>query len=245
MPVGRILRSLPLRKQTVIMSLLMATVLFIVYQLTFVAELSGSLKAQQHRTYKRETEKRDLREREISHTHRFHPRDTYVEEKNRKIENEAARKREKFDQSKSGKSVSETSVRKPEVASSHREINSKDASAAAMVHQGSAGNEPTFKCETSGKIISQDKINDDYCDCPEDGSDEPRTNACVNGRFSCLKLKKSFPEVIPSAWVNDGVCDCCDGSDEWKIKKMDTILPHDLQKKVGRYVSPCPNLCPD
>lgn len=23
------------------------------------------------------------------------------------------------------------------------------------------------------------------------------------------------PESVPSSYVNDGICDCCDGSDEW------------------------------
>jgi hypothetical protein len=23
------------------------------------------------------------------------------------------------------------------------------------------------------------------------------------------------PEYVPSSYVNDGICDCCDGSDEW------------------------------
>lgn len=66
-------------------------------------------------------------------------------------------------------------------------------------------------------------VNDDYCDC-QDGSDEPLTSACshllletapggFNGvpvLFSC----KSGGQVFPSVMVNDGICDCCDGSDE-------------------------------
>ncbi|KAG7801940.1 hypothetical protein KL944_003008 [Ogataea haglerorum] len=63
--------------------------------------------------------------------------------------------------------------------------------------------------------ISFDKINDDYCDCP-DGSDEPGTSACSLGRFYCAN--EGFkPNYLPSYRVNDGICDydlCCDGSDE-------------------------------
>lgn len=64
-------------------------------------------------------------------------------------------------------------------------------------------------------IISFDKINDDYCDCP-DGSDEPGTSACPNGKFYC-ENKGHFGQYIDSYKVHDGVCDyeiCCDGSDE-------------------------------
>lgn len=48
-----------------------------------------------------------------------------------------------------------------------------------------------FKCMKSGLLIPIEKVNDDYCDCPEDGSDEPETNACANGRFYCTYQKRS------------------------------------------------------
>lgn len=74
----------------------------------------------------------------------------------------------------------------------------------------------TFVCISSKEEIDFIKINDNYCDCPLDGSDEPGTNACNNGFFYCdttsLKFKGS---KIPSYKVHDGYCDCCDGSDEW------------------------------
>lgn len=77
-----------------------------------------------------------------------------------------------------------------------------------------------FRCLNGNGEISWSRVNDDYCDCPEDGSDEPATNACEKGRFYCRFQKRHQTgrggyTSIPSAWVNDGVCDCCDGSDEW------------------------------
>ena len=41
-----------------------------------------------------------------------------------------------------------------------------------------------FVCLFDGKTIDSAKINDDYCDC-EDGTDEPGTSACANGKFYC------------------------------------------------------------
>lgn len=63
-------------------------------------------------------------------------------------------------------------------------------------------------------LLPASAVNDDYCDCPLDGFDEPGTSACAHGRFFCAN-SGGVAQYIPSALVNDGVCDCCDGSDEW------------------------------
>eukprot|EP00913_Durusdinium_trenchii_P014921 g13995.t1 len=65
---------------------------------------------------------------------------------------------------------------------------------------------------------------DDYCDCA-DGSDEPLTAACAGvsaghraapaaaPRFRCSNAG-SIPRTVYSSMVDDGIADCCDGSDE-------------------------------
>lgn len=87
----------------------------------------------------------------------------------------------------------------------------------SQMDQYAARDDGVFQCIQSMEKIGYSQINDDYCDCL-DGSDEPGTNACSNGRFVCSYQEKygNYPVVIPSNRVNDGVCDCCDGSDEWK-----------------------------
>ena len=66
--------------------------------------------------------------------------------------------------------------------------------------------------------------NDDYCDCPLDGLDEPDTSACSNvlvqkNKFICGRRgngSKQQEEVwIYASRVNDGIVDCPDGSDEY------------------------------
>ncbi|CAG8717966.1 15433_t:CDS:10, partial [Dentiscutata erythropus] len=79
-----------------------------------------------------------------------------------------------------------------------------------------------WTCLDGSSIIPYEAINDDFCDCA-DGSDEPGTSACPNGKFYCKNVGH-IPSYILSSRVNDGP-ECCDGSDEYdgKIK--------------------CPNIC--
>ncbi|KAH9329387.1 hypothetical protein KI387_001495, partial [Taxus chinensis] len=68
-------------------------------------------------------------------------------------------------------------------------------------------------CKDGSKTFSRDRLNDDFCDCA-DGTDEPGTPACPEGKFYCTNTGHK-PIRLFSSQVNDGVCDCCDGSDEY------------------------------
>lgn len=48
----------------------------------------------------------------------------------------------------------------------------------------------------------------------DSSNDSLGTSACPNGRFHCPNIGHRA-QTLPSSRVNDGVCDCCDGADEW------------------------------
>ena len=101
-----------------------------------------------------------------------------------------------------------------------------------------------FMCIKSQITIDISKVNDNYCDCPEDGSDEPLTNACEKSVFRCTKHTRGYPTVLPAGFVNDGICDCCDGSDEWAGNTpLLHTLPEERQNKLRIHQTPCKNLC--
>ena len=105
---------------------------------------------------------------------------------------------------------------------------------------GGAGGGTTVQCEGvhaehgPGRMIAA-RVNDDYCDC-QGGEDEPGTAACSHlsgssagggsgatpatagsaaqpGYFFCPNAG-ARPMNIYHSRVGDGICDCCDGSDE-------------------------------
>eukprot|EP00965_Chrysotila_dentata_P065481 2170177-Pleurochrysis_carterae.AAC.4 len=89
--------------------------------------------------------------------------------------------------------------------------------------QAAAAGADAFVCD--GRALPPALLDDDYCDC-SDGSDEPGTSACAGvgsiekgskskglATFRCAN-KPHQPSFIYASRVGDGVCDCCDGSDE-------------------------------
>ncbi|KAH9598483.1 Glucosidase 2 subunit beta-like [Trypanosoma melophagium] len=104
--------------------------------------------------------------------------------------------------------------------------------------------EDTFKCLNSNISIIGNQVNDDYCDCP-DGSDEPGTSACTsrqmkvkfpsNWNFRCKNEGFKFQE-IPHTRVNDGICDCCDGSDEYSGAKDCPNICAEFQEKEEKRI---------
>ena len=66
------------------------------------------------------------------------------------------------------------------------------------------------------------------------------TSACPDTVFHCSSYDS---RVIPSSRVNDGVCDCCDGGDEYRgVKRMERPV-RARQEAIGFYLPPCPNTC--
>ncbi|OCT59334.1 protein kinase C substrate 80K-H S homeolog isoform X1 [Xenopus laevis] len=83
----------------------------------------------------------------------------------------------------------------------------------SLSNRGFYDDSKPFTCLDGSRTIPFDRVNDDYCDCA-DGTDEPGTSACSNGRFHCTNAGYK-PQYIPSSRINDGICDCCDTTDEY------------------------------
>ncbi|KAJ4806625.1 Glucosidase 2 subunit beta [Rhynchospora pubera] len=71
-----------------------------------------------------------------------------------------------------------------------------------------------IRCRDGSGSFSRDRLNDGFCDCG-DGTDEPGTSACPEGKFYC-RNNGDLPRFLFSSFVNDRICDCCDGSDEYE-----------------------------
>lgn len=97
-----------------------------------------------------------------------------------------------------------------------------------------SGGSSVIKCRDGSKKFDKARINDEFCDCPGDGTDEPGissfvvfgfflcmfvvvclirglgifcagTSACPNGKFYCGNAGH-VPVILFSSRVNDGIC---------------------------------------
>lgn len=57
-----------------------------------------------------------------------------------------------------------------------------------------------FRCIHSSEEISYSHVNDDYCDC-QDGSDEPSTSACHNGRYETYIIASGGFRLFRCSWL--------------------------------------------
>lgn len=84
-----------------------------------------------------------------------------------------------------------------------------------------------LRCNRNTTAVPPTRVNDNYCDCAEDGLDEPSTSACAHvptpPSFWCENGGLT-PAFIPTSRVGDGVCDCCDGADEQGHSSRISIL---------------------
>ena len=75
-----------------------------------------------------------------------------------------------------------------------------------------------FACAPGGETIPASRVNDGFCDCPDTGADEPLDPVACAGiglaRRALFACAEGAPQHVFLSHVDDGVCDCCDGSDE-------------------------------
>ncbi|KAM9310932.1 glucosidase 2 subunit beta [Gastrophryne carolinensis] len=119
-----------------------------------------------------------------------------------------------------------------------RAVEVKRPRGVSLSNRGFYDENKPFTCLDGSRTIPFDHVNDDYCDCA-DGTDEPGTSACANGRFHCTNAGYR-PGYIPSSRVNDGICDCCDATDEYNsgahcqntCREMGRKAREELEKKA-------------
>jgi len=91
-----------------------------------------------------------------------------------------------------------------------------------------AEDDGAFRCD-NGKQIPTSFVGDDFCDC---GNDEADTGACPDTLYTCPNRPHLSTQVFSSR-VNDGLCDCCDGSDEWR---RPTLCPNTCLDLATRHL---------
>uniref|UniRef100_A0A7S1KLC1 Glucosidase 2 subunit beta n=1 Tax=Percolomonas cosmopolitus TaxID=63605 RepID=A0A7S1KLC1_9EUKA len=97
-----------------------------------------------------------------------------------------------------------------------------------------------FTCSTSQSLHSLSLINDNYCDCAN-CLDEPGTSASTldpsspRRHFYC-ENQGYIPKYIFNSFVNDGICDCCDGSDEYDLNGNGNVKCENTCQQKGNKI---------
>uniref|UniRef100_A0A0G4GRC3 Glucosidase 2 subunit beta n=1 Tax=Chromera velia CCMP2878 TaxID=1169474 RepID=A0A0G4GRC3_9ALVE len=114
-----------------------------------------------------------------------------------------------------------------------------------------AGGASSAGCGPFTPTLPSSGLGDDFCDCASSKTDKGGPECSGVGEWFPLifptgpervEKEKTFfcknelaqPKIIPIAFVRDGVCDCCDGTDETPLSSSTGGAPG---------VSPCPNTC--
>ena len=86
----------------------------------------------------------------------------------------------------------------------------------------------------AGDFFGEFVENDDFCDDLQRGRDETRTSACSGVADSLIEFRcgTSNSTRIPLSRVGDGVCDCCDGSDEVRDSCPDICAKQQMDAKM-------------
>ncbi|UYV66282.1 hypothetical protein LAZ67_4001198 [Cordylochernes scorpioides] len=68
---------------------------------------------------------------------------------------------------------------------------------------------------------------------------------CAHRFYCTTQSSQTTPVWVLSSRVNDGVCDCCDGSDEWAgvVIPISSRLSAKIQTDLKAFQTPCPDRC--
>ena len=110
----------------------------------------------------------------------------------------------------------------------------------------------TCKSMTGSLVhLTASMMNDEYCDCWYTGEDEPATSACSHVHpsqvpstedhssswFHCSTKTGHERDVILRSRVSDGICDCCDGSDERTGPSSSPSCPDTCSRFLSQLLS--------
>ncbi|OAY65376.1 Glucosidase 2 subunit beta [Ananas comosus] len=94
-------------------------------------------------------------------------------------------------------------------------------------------------CRDGSKLFARDRLNDGFCDCP-DGTDEPGTSACPEGKFYCKNIG-DVPRYLFSSFVNDRIC--ADGFPSKSRLDLEDLIMKLRGLKIAVIIQLCLAMC--